>query len=264
MRASSVSTFENERTSAPLIFAHRGYLAAAPENSLAAFRAVVAHGLPAVEFDVHPSRDGVLAVIHDATLERTAAARGPVADLDWAELAQIELLGGGGRLCRLETVLELLGPHPIEVIVETKDRDDGSFYAELPQLLAPLLAASGNVSRCRVTAFNWDVIEALLKIDPALRCVGVLGPSNMKRYGDVAAAARRLATLGVREIALQWKLVDEKVVEAVRAAGLGLGVWTPNAAEEHRRLAALGVDWIITDRPDVALAALGGEREGTR
>lgn len=262
MSVPPTGVFGVENRPLPLIFAHRGFIAAAPENSLAAFRAVVAHGLPAVEFDVHPSRDGALVVIHDATLERTAAASGAVADYTWEELARVELLGGGGRLCRLETVLDLFRPHAIELIVEAKDRVDGRSYPELPRLLAQALGSSGMASRCRITAFNWDVIEALRSIDAQLRVVGVLGPSNIARYGEVAVAARRLAALGACEIALQWKLVTPDAVAAVRNAALGLGAWTPNAPEEHRRLAALGVDWIITDRPDVALTALGGTKEG--
>jgi glycerophosphoryl diester phosphodiesterase len=261
MNGPLAAAFEIESHPFPLIFAHRGYLAAAPENSLAAFRAVVTHRLPAVELDVHLSRDGALVVIHDATLERTAAGRGAVADLEWEDLAKIELLGGG-RLCRLETVLDLLRPHPVELIVEAKDRADGSLYPELSRVLARTLASSGMAARCRITAFNWGIVEALRAIDPSLRLVGVLGPSNTGRYGEVAVAAQRLAALGGREIALHWKLVTPEAVAAVRGAGLGLGAWTPNAPEDHRQLAALGVDWIITDRPDVALAALGGEEEG--
>jgi glycerophosphoryl diester phosphodiesterase len=240
----------------PLIFAHRGDTTAAPENSFPAFRAALANGFAAVEFDVHLSRDGEMVVMHDPTLDRTALGEGPIEAHSWSELCAIALRDGGGAIPRLGDVLDLFRPHPVELIVEAKDRTDRSPYPELPSRLAAALASSGLGARCRITAFDWSVIEALRPLAPGLRLVGVLGPSNMDRYGAVRDAVPRLAALGASEIAFNWKLVDSDAVALARDAGLGIGAWTPNAAEEHRMLARLGVDWIITDRPDVARAAL--------
>ena len=74
-----------------------------------------------VEFDVHPTRDGKLVVIHDDTLDRTTDGKGPVAARDWAELSKVVLKGTGGqRMLLLDEVIEIFRPTPIVLRLEIK------------------------------------------------------------------------------------------------------------------------------------------------
>src|ERR1041385_5287703 len=75
----------------PLIIAHRGASAVAPENTMVAFRAAIAAGADGIEFDVRLTRDGIPVIIHDSTLRRTAGVAARVADLDWTELQRVDV-----------------------------------------------------------------------------------------------------------------------------------------------------------------------------
>lgn len=102
-------------------YAHRGLHDAAagvPENSLAAFRKAVENGY-GMELDVHLTRDGKLAVIHDSNLERVCGAEGRVEDLTWEELQNFRLLGTEEKIPSLSQVLELVDGQ-VPLIVEVK------------------------------------------------------------------------------------------------------------------------------------------------
>src|SRR5262249_2681845 len=98
------------RPDAPMtdIASHRGGALLWPENSRIAFENPAKLPVEQVEFDVHPTRDGKLVVIHDDTLDRTTDGTGPVATRDWAELSQLALKGTGGqRMLLLDEVIEI-------------------------------------------------------------------------------------------------------------------------------------------------------------
>ncbi len=91
----------------PRILGHRGASAHALENTLPAFERARADGADGVELDVHRCRSGELVVFHDAGLERLAGRPGLIQQLDWSELRQVELRGGG-RIPQLDDVLDTL------------------------------------------------------------------------------------------------------------------------------------------------------------
>src|SRR5256885_7700392 len=100
--------FASER---PMVFAHRGGSALAPENTMAAFDRGIACGVDGLELDVHLSRDGVVVVHHDRTLDRTTMLRGPIADRSAEELER----------ANVPTLSDVLARHrDVRVIVELK------------------------------------------------------------------------------------------------------------------------------------------------
>ena len=96
------------------IASHRGGALLWPENSRIAFENTAKLKVEQVEFDVHPTLDGKLVVIHDDTLDRTTDGSGPVAAREWAELSRLTLKGTGGqRMLLLDEVIEIFRPTPI-------------------------------------------------------------------------------------------------------------------------------------------------------
>src|SRR5437868_8301894 len=103
------------------IASHRGGALLWPENSRIAFEETAKLPVEQVEFDVHPSRDRRLVVIHDETLDRTTDGTGPVAARDWTELRRLVLKGTGGqRMLLLEEVIEIFRPTSIKLRLEIK------------------------------------------------------------------------------------------------------------------------------------------------
>jgi glycerophosphoryl diester phosphodiesterase len=267
---------------APRIAAHRGGAALWPENSLAAFAGALALGVDLLEFDVHQSADGEVVVIHDPTLERTTEGTGAVCAQPAAALRRLRLRDRNDaltdeRIPLLDNVLALASRAGAELLLEVKGpafsvrygRDasgqleivPGPRYDGLEERVLARLRANGMIDRTNVMAFNPAVIARVRSLAPSQRTTLLVGRNHVE-----SAAARPTETvqwaerLGATHLGPGHALVAAEIAAAARARGLGLIVWTPNDEGEIRRLAALGVDVITTDRPDLALRVLGGAR----
>jgi glycerophosphoryl diester phosphodiesterase len=250
-------------TSRPLVAAHRGGALLWPENSLTAFRGALALGVDLLELDVHLTRDGEVVVLHDPTLQRTTTARGAVRKRPWAALAGATLKGTSGEhLPHLRDVLELVRPAVVGVLVEIKVGVDRARYPGIEERVLALVEDTGLTSRTTVMAFEWRTLARLRALAPAVRLTGLLGRWGVRRVGGVRGAAARLAALGAQDLGIERTLLGSEAVAAARAAGLTIGVWTVNDPEEIARALAAGVDYITTDRPDLALSLRVRARTG--
>jgi glycerophosphoryl diester phosphodiesterase len=242
----------------PLIAAHRGGALLWPENSLTAFRGALGLGVDLVELDVHLTKDGEVVVIHDPTLERTTTGRGAVRDHTWAELGAVTVTGiAGERPPRLEEVLDLIRPSPVGLLLEIKAGPDRARYPAIEDRVLRLLDARGLAARTTVMAFDWAVLERLRELSATLRLTGLLSRRGAEQLGGVQVAAERLARLKVNDLGIERTLLTPDAVAAARAAGLTIGVWTVNETDELRAALAAGVDYVTTDRPDLALRLRG-------
>jgi glycerophosphoryl diester phosphodiesterase len=263
---------------APRIAAHRGGAALWPENSLTAFAGALALGVDLLEFDVHQSADGEPVVIHDPTLDRTTEGTGTVCAQPAAALRQLRLRDRDGaltddRVPLLDDVLALASRAGVELLLEVKGpafsvrygRDaagrleiaPGPVYEGLEARVLARLDAAGMRERTTVMAFNPVVVEKIRKLAPTQRTTLLVSRDQLSRAAarpaDTVAWAERL---GATDLGLEHTLIDAHVVMAAHAHGLRVGAWTPNDESAIRRLVALGVDVITTDRPDLALQIL--------
>jgi glycerophosphoryl diester phosphodiesterase len=238
----------------PLVAAHRGGALLWPENSLTAFRGALGLGADLVELDVHRAKDGEVVVIHDPTLDRTTAGRGPVRDHLWAALAELALKGTRGEaMPRLRQVLDLLAPTKVGLLLEIKVGPDGVPYPGIEERALDLLGKTGLTERTTIMAFDWTILERARKLSSTVRLTGLVGHRDIRRLGGVAAAAARVAALTANDLGLEHTLLSPVAVEAARAAGLTLGVWTVNEPAALRVALAADIDYVTTDRPDLAL-----------
>ena len=241
----------------PRAFAHRGWHLgelAEMENSLSAFRAAADEGYRYVETDVHATGDGVVVVHHDASLERTTDRSGAIASLPFSEVSRARI-GGREPVASLDAALE-----------------------EFPDLLfnvdVKADSAAGPVLRTLSRHDAWDRV-CLASFDDRrldlLRKVG--GPRLLTSTGQRGVAAlwawSRLPLLSglpssgarrrpVRGAAVQvptrykgLEVVDERFVATAHRWGVEVHVWTVDEPAEMRRLLDLGVDGLVTDRPDL-------------
>jgi len=237
----------------PQIAAHRGGALLWPENSLTAFRGALQLGAHLLELDVHLTRDGEVVVIHDPTLDRTTTGRGAVGAHTWAELAGVTLNGTRERLPRLGELLELVKPSGAGLLLEIKVGVDGARYPGIEEKVLGRLGESGLAGRTTIMAFEWATLERLRALSSTIRLTGLLSRRGAEQLGGVAVAAQRLAALRANDLGIERTLLGPEAVTAARAAGLTIGVWTVNEAADLRAALAAGVDYVITDRPDLAL-----------
>lgn len=237
--------------SRPRAFAHRGWHVgdlAGLENTLAAFLRARDEGYSYVETDVHATRDGVLVVHHDATLRRVAGHPGVLRAMDWADVAPVRVRGRE-KLPRLEEALEALpglrfnvdlkSPGTLRPMLELLERDD------VAERVAVASTDEGRLRAVRQRFSDRVVTGVSARAALSLRTRSVL-PGVISRHLPVAGD---LAQLPVRFGGLP--VVDATSLRAARAAGLEMHVWTVDRASEMHRLLDLGVDGLMTDRPDL-------------
>jgi glycerophosphoryl diester phosphodiesterase len=252
----------------PLVAAHRGGAALWPENSLFAFRHALALGVDFLETDVHLTGDGEPVLLHDPTLDRTTTGTGPVAARRLADLAALRLRAPDGTptgepLPTLAQLLDLLltppprgegpgaGGGPPKLLLEIKVDAARRPYPGIEEKVLAALRARGLAARVLIMAFQPDTLGRVRALDPAIPTVLLVNKATMEREG-VASITREARAVGASHLGVDHRAIDAMVVGAARAATLRLAAWTVNTEGDVRRAAGLGVDILITDRPDLA------------
>ena len=226
-------------SSRPLVFAHRGGSALAPENTIAAFDNGLALGADGLELDVHLSRDGVVVVHHDRTLNRTTALRGPIAARTADELQRAAIPSLAEVLTRYRDV---------RIIIEMKVN-----RAELAAAALDVIRRADAVERVCLGSFGWRVLRAARAIEPRVATSAAREEVRWALYRSWCRwPVSRVAYTGyqVPEVSGSTRVVSRQFVEDAHRAGLGVQVWTVDTEQDARRLMAWGVDALITDRPD--------------
>ena len=235
----------------PLNIAHQGASADAPGNTLAAFRLALEMGADGFELDVMLSADGHLVVIHDDTVDRTTDGRGPVRQKTLAELktldagAKFDARFAGERIPTLQEALHLVAGNRAFVNVEIKTdslKGDG-----LEEKLVALIRGFGLGGRLLISSFNPFALWRMRRLAPDLP-LALLYAENQRVY----LRNRWFAFLS-RPDALNpsFRLATQEHVRWAKSRGYRLYVWTVDEEPEMRRLIALGVDGVITNKPDL-------------
>jgi len=236
----------------PLVVAHRGGAALAPENTLAALRRALDLEVDAVELDVRLSRDGHPVVIHDATVDRTMEATGRVRDLSLGALQALRPRGGrGGGVPALREALALVRGRA-RLFLEVKT-DDGEARRALEERVLAVVAAAGPEAAVTFVSFDLLCLRRLRELNRSVP-LGVLVSWDFFQAHGRAAPDRLLEEargLRAQRVGIHHELAAPDLLEAVRAAGLAADVWTVDDAPAMRRFALLGVDAVTTDRPDL-------------
>jgi glycerophosphoryl diester phosphodiesterase len=217
----------------PIVIAHRGGAAEAPENSIAAFERAIRLGYPGVEFDVRMTGDGVPVVVHDATIRLAPGGPGrAVAACDAAALPP--------HVPRLDAVLALpFGAMVLMVEVKPTDED-----AALGAAAARAVVARGLAPRAVLASCSADVLRAAGRAAPGLALMGLLDRSSDEAsFQDVG-----LAGWGV-----DVRLVSAGRVGRWRTTAPEVWTWTVADLGQARGALAAGVDGLITDIPGSVL-----------
>ncbi len=246
------------------IMAHRGARNLWAENSLLGFRNILGHGFAAVEFDLHLTDAGEMVVIHDATLERTTDAAGPVRALTPEARRATRLRGPDGALTgehvpSLEEVLAVLAAEPgLELWVELKSDPEGRPYPGRAARAADLLPRNGLADRAALHSFDIAVVEEIRDCAPNLRRLISVNAEWADRQGGIAAFLRRVDDL-VDVVGIHHALFEAEfdTITALRRLDR-CSVWTINDPALIRRWIARGPGYLVSDDP-VLVQALQAE-----
>ncbi len=253
--------------------AHRGASAYAPENTLAAVRKAIGRDSDLVEVDVHRSRDGALVLLHDTTLTRTTNVReifpdrAPwlVGDFTLAEIRRLDAgswkwpADAGEKVPTLAEAIDVLHPSRAGLLLELKA------VALYPGIVAEVAAAlrerpgylesATRAGRLVVQSFDHEAMLDHKALEPAVP-VGLLGSPARERL-PVLATWADYVNPGM------WS-ADASYVAAVHRHRMGCLVWTVNRASAMRRALHMGVDGVITNRPDVLQRVIEAQSRVTK
>lgn len=256
----------------PVVIAHRGASAQAPENTLAAVDAAADLGVRWVENDVQRTKDGELVVIHDDSLERTTdveevfPGRAPwkVRDFTAAEVARLDAGSwfgpayAGARVPTLREYVRRVERHDQKLLLELKNP---ALYPGIEQDTLKVLADEGwldweHLDRLVVQSFGADSLRAVHDLAPSVT-TGLLGKPPVR---DLPGSATFTDLINPSYVSLSAEYVSAvHAVEGPHGSPLRIFVWTVDDAAAARTVAGYGVDGIITDKPDLVARALYGD-----
>lgn len=233
----------------PLVIAHRGASAIAPENTAASIREALRLGAKVIEFDVRTTSDGELVLFHDDELDRLAGCPGTIETLDWAMVRTLDVGSwftrgsfAGERVPRFEEAVRRCLEGGAISLIEHKTGEAAS-YAEV-------IRALGAGDRVIVQSFDWEFLADFRKELPGVR-IGALGC-------DAFDEEKHSTLSGLRPDWVGWYHGDllETDLPKVRALGAKLALWTVNDPDIAALWLKRGADAIITDVPDVIAGAV--------
>jgi glycerophosphoryl diester phosphodiesterase len=239
-----------------LLFGHRGYSALAPENTLAAFQALVDHGIPGAELDVQLSADGRAVVIHDFSLERTAGLQARVRDTPLEAIRELDAGQWRGREFRGQKVPlleEVFAAFGASLYFDVELKWDLKAGNGLEQKVVEAIRRHGLQQRCLLSSFNPFCLLRARRLAPELPTAHIWTDTPdlpfLLRHGAAAVfLPGPLAKPQARRIRA-WNAA------LFRLLGSRLLAWTVDDLEEARRLLALGVRGLISNDPGKLKAA---------
>lgn len=230
------------------VLAHRGASRVAPENTLEAFARAVALGADGVELDVHRTSDGGLVVHHDPDAGELGLL---------AERSLVDVRAGLPHLPTLAEALDVCAGLLVNVEIKNLPGSPGHDPDEqAADAVTALVAARGHRDDVLVSSFGIGAIDRVHELDARVPTglLTIVGFDPIEALARAHERGHRSVHPDVRSLG---GTVVLELVELAHALGIAIYPWTVDDPDEIRRLAAAEVDGVITNVPDVALAALG-------
>ena len=217
-----------------LLISHRGASHYEPENTLRSFRRALDMGSSAIELDVRKSLDDRLVVIHDSKVDRTTDSTGAVSGKTLDELKSLDA-GFGERIPTLEEVFESFAGH-CGLVVELKEKGT-------EEKTVSLIREYGLTKDIAVVSFREDCLRTVRALDRSIPT----GLITVFGFGCV----KKALSLGCRVVATNHHFMTRRLASEARKNGLFVCCWTVNDPKRGEKLAGIGLDGVITDKPDL-------------
>ncbi len=243
----------NAQQTIPFTIAHRGASADAPENTVVAFREASRQQADAIEIDVRMTKDSMLVVIHDATVDRTTDGSGEVAEMTFAEIRTLDAGGWFGKKFSGERIPSLFeAASAIDTgklfIVEIKSKESGIEWKVIQEL-----RRAGIASRTLLKSFDPDVIRTFARLAPDIRRIYVFAfhiPWFNFTFGT-SPRFEHLFEIPAHYLQTHLLAAGRTFIAKARSSGYGVIVWDVQHEEQMMDMIDAGVEGIETDFPGV-------------
>lgn len=236
----------------PVITYHRGYSSRAPENTMAAFEAALEDGSPRIELDVQMTADGVAVVTHDTSLRRCTGCNANIYDLPYVQVQQLDAgrwfhrQFTGSYIPTLEEVLALC-KGKAELNIEIKP---STFTPTLEAETVRLIHAYDYGADCVVTSQSYETLCKVKELDPDIT-TGYILALGVGTYYDLPAADF---------FSVESTFITAGMVQQIHLRGKTISAWTINRQQDAEKLLQLGVDDLITDKPEIIAPLLARDK----
>ncbi|MFH1446764.1 MAG: glycerophosphodiester phosphodiesterase [Chloroflexota bacterium] len=241
----------------PLIIAHRGASAKAPENTLAAFELAFEMGADGIELDVMLSKDGKLVVIHDDTVDRTTNGSGRVSDFSLSTLQGLDAGSvfstafRGEQLPSLAEVFERFGG---KMLINVELKNYATPFDDLTDRVVNLVQKYKLLNSVLLSSFNPINLRRARRRLPEVR----LGLLTLIGKAEILSRGAFGRIFPYDALHPYYSDVSESLVNKIHSLGRQVNVWTVDEPEELIRLYQLGADGIITNDPQAARKVIEG------
>ena len=250
----------------PLVIAHQGGERLYPSNTLYAFEQAQLLGVDMFELDIHQSKDGHLVVIHDDTVDRTTNGQGKITEMN---LAEIQALDAGhywtedgndfpyrAQGIRIPTLAELFEHYPaMPMVIDIKEKEPA-----IEQALCSLIQKYKKAEHTIIGSFHPTALNKFRALCPTVPTslhpneVRLMVVSNYLSFKGLFRPKAKAAQVPIHFGKIQ--IVNPSFIKLAQQRNIAVQVWTVNDPNEMQHLIDLGVDGIMTDRPDLLLDIL--------
>ncbi len=252
----------------PLVIAHQGGEGLRPSNTMASFQNAMDLGVDVLEMDVHSTADGVLVLIHDDTVDRTTDGTGRVNDLTFAEIQQLDAgnywtdddgqtypyRGQGIRIPALEEILTVFSGMPVNIEIKQVE-------PPIAGDLCDMLKRYEMTDRALIASFHSEPLQTFRELCPTVATSMLESEIRtfyvLNRVGLGSLYTPPGEAFQVPESSGSIEILTQPFVDGAHGNNIAVHAWTINETADMARLLDLGLDGIITDRPDRMLELLG-------
>lgn len=227
------------------ITAHRGYSAVAPENTLYAFEEAVAVGADYIELDVQLTADDQLVVFHDKTIERTTDGEGELSKMTYEELQEFSAGSwfskdgefDDAKIVLLSDVLETVGD---DILLNIEIKNHGN-VTKTAEKTVEVIEEYGIERSCYVTSFSYSALKTVKKSNPKIKTALIANVASSTSFSQLKY---------IDAVSLNYIFINSSIVNMAHQNGKRVFVWTVDGRSDIQHMIAMGVDNIITNRPD--------------
>ncbi|MBE2233177.1 MAG: glycerophosphodiester phosphodiesterase [Anaerolinea sp.] len=253
----------------PLVIAHQGGEELWPSNTMYAYERAVALGVDMLEMDLHVTADGALVLMHDETVDRTTDGTGLLEEMSLAQVKGLDagyywtaddgqtfpFRGQGITVATLEEVFQAFPDMPMTIEIKLVENQP------VVEPFCQLIRQYNMQDKVLVASFHQDALDQFRAACPGISTSATQNEviSFFVRHALGLAASFSPAAQAVQapEYRSGLHIVTPGFIDDAHSRGMDVHVWTVNEAADMQRMIDLGVDGIITDRPDILLELLG-------
>ena len=237
----------------PELTCHRGYSFLAPENTLPAFEAAIEAGVPYVELDVQLTKDGVVMVTHDANLKRCTGKDEYIYNMTYDEVRQLDAGAYFGQAyagTKIPTLVEVLQlcDGKIKLNIEIKQKGHAPL---LEEETVRLIKRYSSIENCSISSMNYESLQQVKQIDPDIE-TGYILVKGIGNYYDLP---------DVDYFSVDNTFITSGIVSAIHKRQKKIWAWTVDTKADAIRMLDVGVDNIITDRPELIRYVMQQDRQ---